>query len=715
MATQVVELTGDEAALLRSLDNVIKKQLEYERKLRDSADAGDAAGVALEGALAKVGAESDKAMRGILRDIKALGPEGQAAAEAMKTHFQATGKAGFESMDQMIARLREMDPEAAEAAEKAAANIRHELSRAAPPDGQFAEVLDELRALGPEGRKAADELRRHLVSAGQIAEKSMADIVAELEKISPEAARIGLALKQNIEMGESGFQSFGKTAIGQISAIIGSYVGLSEVMNSINGFLEEQRRLATEAADAQVDLAKAQQEAFKNMVGQTDLAQNALLQKKVFKVAGQEGASSVVMTQAVVAAKSAGATDEEALQSARAAASYNRLSPEQIPKAAKAAVILGQATGVADPRQNLNLLLTSGGPAFIEDPDKLANSAPVAIKNVAGAMDDPDKIRASREAAALFAMMSAKAGDEMGESTVTNAGNFALYLRKFFRDVVPAEQDPKTLFGRLDFLRSEANAELRAEFVDKLPGEGKFKMALEQAVTPKTEAAQMLQQNFETIDMGTQTYDQKVRQSSAGTPQISLAAFRAEMNANIDAAKVSSTDSALAAEIKKLTLDATAQARPESFTDGWLSYTIDSTVSLGKSAADAAVNAVGRMQTQIALLKQDGIQFNDTPKIAQLENAIEGVMRIMERNAQFGDSLDPEATSRARDKAKELAFRNQLAGADPVYERLFTRIAETLDKIQDNSAKVIAPTETTAENTRPKSTSVTPELSSQRP
>lgn len=123
MATQVVELSGDEAALLRSLDKVVQKQLELDRKLRDTGENADAFGVRMEDALAKVEAESNKALKGLLAEMKTLGPEGQAAATALKEHLQGAGKAGMRSMDQVIEQLRLIDPEAAAAAQAASRSL----------------------------------------------------------------------------------------------------------------------------------------------------------------------------------------------------------------------------------------------------------------------------------------------------------------------------------------------------------------------------------------------------------------------------------------------------------------------------------------------------------------------------------------------------------------------------------------------------------------
>lgn len=198
MATQVVELTGDEAALLRSLQKVIDKELEMEKKLRDAGNAGDAAGTQIEAAMAKLQRESDQALRGLLGDLKGLGPEGQAAATALKSHFQQSGKAGFQSFGQVIDQLKLIDPAAAAAAQSAAdAMVQAGHSATKAWDDQIA----LLRAMGPEGAAAAKTIETDLASAAASAAGGMDQILNKLEQLNPEAAKA--AAKIRSELGES--------------------------------------------------------------------------------------------------------------------------------------------------------------------------------------------------------------------------------------------------------------------------------------------------------------------------------------------------------------------------------------------------------------------------------------------------------------------------------------------------------------------------------
>lgn len=198
MSTQIVELTGDEAALLKSLDKVIQKQLEMERKWRDTAEQGDAAGVALQDALARVQAESDKTLNGLLRELKTVGPEGSTAAAALRSHLQEAGKAGHRSMDDVLAQIRLIDPEAAAAAEQAAAAFAE-----AGEDVSvvWREQLQLLRSLGPEGSAVAAEIEQSMKAAAAEAAGGMEGVLAKLQEIDPTVAEA--AAKVRTELAEA--------------------------------------------------------------------------------------------------------------------------------------------------------------------------------------------------------------------------------------------------------------------------------------------------------------------------------------------------------------------------------------------------------------------------------------------------------------------------------------------------------------------------------
>lgn len=69
----------------------------------------------------------------------------------------------------------------------------------------------------------------------------MAEIVAQLEQINPAAAKAGAAIVANVEKGDSMFKSFGQSAVGEVTAIAGAYVGVQEAIQLVNVYFTLQR------------------------------------------------------------------------------------------------------------------------------------------------------------------------------------------------------------------------------------------------------------------------------------------------------------------------------------------------------------------------------------------------------------------------------------------------------------------------------------------
>jgi hypothetical protein len=250
MATQIVELTGDEASLLRSLDKVIQKQLEMERKLRDTGQAGDAAGTSIEAAMAKVEAEATKSMKGLLAELRTVGPEGQAASAALREHLQGAGKAGMRSFDAMIAQLRLIDPEAADSAQAAADAMKQ-----AGQDSQavWNDQLNLLRQLGPEGAAAAKQIEMDMRVAASEAAGGIDGILGKLEQINPTAA----ASAQKVRSEFAAAANFSEREF-------------SDVLNELRSMGPEGRKAAEEIRRELVQAGRIAEKSMSDVVAKLD-------------------------------------------------------------------------------------------------------------------------------------------------------------------------------------------------------------------------------------------------------------------------------------------------------------------------------------------------------------------------------------------------------------------------------------------------------------
>lgn len=222
MATQVVELTSDEAALLRGLDKVIQKEVQHAKQLAETAAAGGKAGDEIAAGFDRAQRESEKSMKAALRELAKFGPAGQAAATELRSSFEASGSFGFKGLDTVFADLEKLDPAAAQAARSAAAaiqsemaaadaatefnntltaieslggaasvaakNVQASLSEPIDPAAALGGYLDAMRALGPEGQETADRIAMEFDRIDQQAEFDQT--LSQLRAIGGDAAAI---------------------------------------------------------------------------------------------------------------------------------------------------------------------------------------------------------------------------------------------------------------------------------------------------------------------------------------------------------------------------------------------------------------------------------------------------------------------------------------------------------------------------------------------
>jgi len=468
MATQVVELSGDEAALLRSLQKVIDKEREHERQLGRMADAGDAAGLGIEKSMGRVEAANAKAIKSLIGDLGKLSPE----------------------------------------AAKAANNIRNEMSLA-DRQVKFDNIVAELRKVDP---AAADE-----------------------------GAKLRGTLQQSADAGAMSWKKFATSTIAQIGAVAGAYVGISQGVQLVNGYLEDQEALLDKSLQKQLSLAKAQQEAIKNLSAMTMVQQNKILQESVPQIASSAGFSdTVAITGALSDSVSAGGTEQQAISAVQNAALLNRLTPDKLGATASAAIDFAKKTGNDDARANLALLATTGTQSRIEDPKQLAANLAPALGAAVGSVPNQDKIEATKEAAALFSVFTQAATDKDGTSSKTATLNFSKELAAFFtglerqqiearskielldrkigqgsdtevdradktilegflRDAKGAS-DPATLFGRIESLQQ--NEGLKDQFFSREFGEAGFKDAFKALADESSAIAIQIRESKGKIEVG---------------------------------------------------------------------------------------------------------------------------------------------------------------------------------------------------------------------
>jgi hypothetical protein len=762
MATQVVELTGDEAALLRSLQKVIDKERDHERQLGRMADAGDTAGIGLEQAMLRVEQANEKAIKSMISDLSKLGPEGRAAADALKAQFVAMGQGDFKTVDGILTDMEKLTPAAAEAASK----TREALADMERKD-QFRETLTRLRELGGEGAKVANrleaemkqaalesaggmdsivdhmrrldpaaaevaarirteltqadaatrmdnslaELRKLSPEAAKAAEKvrnemSLADrqvkfdnIIAELKKVDPaaakEAEKLRGTLKRSADDSVPPWKSFADSAISNIKLLAGAFLGaqgLQGAIEIVNGLIAHQGKLIDSAASKQLTLAKAQQEAIKNLAALSRVQQSELLTTSVGKIASTAGVGdAAAITNALGGAISGGATEAQAVSAVTAAAQLNRLTPEKIGATSSAAVDFGKATGVDDARANIALLTSTGTQSRIEDPQALAKNLAPALSNAVNTVQGQDSQDATREAAAIFAAFTQATADTQGDSSRTATVQFTAELGRFFqgleRERVEARskielidrkiakgsdtekdredraildtflqdakelQDPETLFGRIEALQQ--NQGIRDQFFSREFGEVKFKGAFKQLGDSTSEIAQQIRTAKEKIEVDSKGFDRLLEATTSLTPQLRAANIVAGVQAASEMRANTDIEGATLSQIRSIAKSTLEETRPSGFLNIRANMAEEAGVEPGVfnpslSAAEEAVNNLDRLLSRRTRIADDGVTKQEQPIVAQLDAAIFGIRELV---VQQFESLDPETIAAAAARA----------------------------------------------------------------
>jgi hypothetical protein len=677
----VVELTGDEAQLLRSMQKTIRKQAEMEAKLKQTEGAGSKMGESLKGDFGKVRTSSDQALKGSLRDLRKLGPEGRQMADALRGHFRTTGQAGERSMESILAELRKIDPEAA----RVAGRVKQEF--------------------------------------GQAATQS-----------------------------ESAFKKFGKSAIGQITGIVGAYVGVQQAVQQVTKVLREQRELLKEAKDAQIELAQAQQEAAKNLAGLSLMERFDLLSTAPGDIASATGfPDASKITTALGDVASAGESDPERIRNAVfQAARLTRLTPEALPATAGAASAVGRLAGLDDVRDALALVQTTGTQARITDPTQLQKTLPGAVGQIAATVREQDPREAAREGAAFFAQATQMGQDVRGDTSRQFVSDFAGRMRDFFTDLdeerIDARSRLSTLRGRDDlteaqqleqsrlreFLQASETVEdpgkfferlrilqeseaLERQFVGEGFGEKQFQTFLKEVFDEGGDLAQALRDSKETIRANAKFFEQEAEEQQGATPALSLAASQAATAGNIQGFELRDTEGATLAQIRESVGEVLDRTR-QGFTDRSSSFTSWGFLQ-GGTAAEEAVDAIGILSERINRMQEDGVTDREANQIKLLDQEIRNLTSFIRRQGQLGVLSDESLEQAIAEVERRLRGTPQggLPGSGPRIVAPSDVESDAFQKMLDALESIAAATAATRDNTQPQPRPATPALSNQQP
>jgi hypothetical protein len=238
----------------------------------------------------------------------------------------------------------------------------------------------------------------------------------------------------------------------------------------------------------------------------------------------------------VASALAAGATKEQALAAASAAARLNRDDPGAVGSVANATIATQRVGGFKTPEEAVGFLLSASQQSNVDNLGfQVKNLAP-ALTAAKLMLKDPDRGRAATQTAALFGTLSKAIGDDTGDITRTNTTSIIGELNKFATEgftegtgkkkkTYTLGNDPGTLRGRIDAIANDPV--LKAKFIDNMSIENKASREFVKDLLNKGDAYKTFVGASESITAKPEDYEAFAGRLETATPELRAAAVKA--------------------------------------------------------------------------------------------------------------------------------------------------------------------------------------------
>lgn len=254
----------------------------------------------------------------------------------------------------------------------------------------------------------------------------------KIKGASKEAADAAKAAAKEQADAEKQRQRHVESATGAITGLVGAYVSVSGAVAALTQAHEiligEQDKALAKAKE----LAAAQQEAAKNLAGNTPQAISQTLQKTVPEIARETQFADLAKLTTALGSAASIVGEERARGVVTESARLTRFTPDQLQTTATATADIMAATGLQDAKQALALLASTGSVARPEELAKLAQGAAAAVNAAIAQAPAQDKVDAAREGVALYAKLTKV--DPQGQSAATATTDFIKQVSAVFAD-----------------------------------------------------------------------------------------------------------------------------------------------------------------------------------------------------------------------------------------------------------------------------------------
>ncbi len=220
--------------------------------------------------------------------------------------------------------------------------------------------------------------------------------------------------------------------IGSLASMAAGYVSVQAATNLVVDVHTRMVDKQEKALDLARQLAKAQQEAAKNLAGTDRAVISEFIQSESERIAINANFKDVPKISQTIGsvASIVGVSEKVAASAVEAAAILNRLTPEEMQSSATSIADVMKAGQIETGKEAAALLLSTGSVSRPEEFAKLASAASRAIVTGVAASPNQKPIEAAKEAAAAFSLMSQV--DKQGESGATATVGFISGVAKPF-------------------------------------------------------------------------------------------------------------------------------------------------------------------------------------------------------------------------------------------------------------------------------------------
>ena len=307
--------------------------------------------------------------------------------------------------------------------------------------------------------------------------RSMQKVVEQNTKTKDSFKGVAKESKDASVSMSSGFSDVATKIVATTSAASLLSLGIGAVAKSQQAFVER----AQESLALVKEIAAAQQEAAKNLAGNTPQQISDTLLKAVPDIAKKSDFSDLGKITTALGSSASIVGEEAARSAVEASAKLTRFKKDDLQTTSTATADVMKAAGMKDAREAMALLLTSGAVARPEELPKLAMGASKAI--YAGVDSSPNQkpLDAAKDSAALFAVFSKV--DKNGESAATAAIQMINLLRETFN---PTRDDTMKRDDRIaELLKEQAVTTEEQVAIDRANLAIQQKQAIVNRVDPK--------------------------------------------------------------------------------------------------------------------------------------------------------------------------------------------------------------------------------------